>query len=75
MDDLSSVSRSEDLAVLRTQFKEAVIAPLHISDQWGIRLSALLYGADQQGDQEGDKGPGSEVLLEKIFHVIPTWRR
>jgi len=65
VDDLSRVSRSEDLAVFGAQLEEAVKAALHIADEWGVCLSARLHGEGEQGDE----GPGLEAWLERDIHA------
>ena len=65
MDNLGRVSRSEDLAVLRAQLKEAVKAALHIADEWGVCLDVRVEG----GDEQGDEGPGLKAWLEGDIHA------
>ena|ERR1700689_3858328 len=66
MDDLSTISKSNDLAVLRKHFEEAVKGSLDIADERGVCVKARLDGADEQGDE----GPELEALLEETFHSM-----
>jgi len=65
VDDLSRVSRSEDLAVFGAQLEEAVKAALHIADEWGVCLSARLHCAEEQSDER----PGLKAWLERDIHA------